>query len=1238
VEILALRSERRPSISCRILTQGCLLMDRKTILSGSTALAGSMRLTLGGLMSSLVLVPIPHANALPVDGTVAAGSATIAATKGAVQINQTTQNAVINWQSFSIGQGEAVTFQQPNKTAVSLDRVIGGNPSSIAGSLSANGQVILVNPSGVLFTKGAQVNVGGLVASTLDVSNANVMAHTYKFAGSSTAGVVNKGSITANGGYVALLGANVDNQGVITAKLGTVVLAAGSAVTLDVAGNGLLNVAVDQGAVNALAKNGGLIKANGGQVVMTAQTASQLLKTVVNNTGIIEAQSIDAHNGTIRLLGGTAGGIVAVSGTLDASGSRPGQSGGNVVVTGNTVVLRGHAKINVAGAMGGGSVLIGTASPTAVPQATKVAMGKNVVITADSLATGNGGAVVLRSAGLTKVLGTITTRGGARSGNGGQVETSGQQVTTAATTTVNALAPHGTTGKWLLDPINYTIANAGGDETPASVEASLALANRTITATDNITVSDPITWSTPETLTLAAGNLVTVNGAMTASTAGAGIILTGGQGVVINAPLDADGIGNLIQLNATTGDLNINAAVTASASGAQVQLNAGHDVNVNAMTGLTPGGVVTASAGGSITFVADTLGVPGPTGGAVNICTTCAVTSTSVTVFYSPPNGYASPTPYTGFTAYEWVFVQANNKTYDGTTAATARFYGDPTVGGTIDVGLTGGTMSFADRNVGAAKPVTFSGYSINGSGAGAYALFSGAGITTANITPAPLTVTANSSAKTYGQTVTLAQTAFTANGLLGGDTIAGVTETSPGTPATAAVAGGPYTITPSNAVGGSYVATNYTTTYVPGALTVDPAPLIVTANNAAKTYGQLITLAPTAFTSAGLQNGDTIAGVTETSPGTAATAPVVGSPYTINASNAVGGTYVPSNYLTTYVPGDLTINPAALAITPDTAVKTYGQAITFDPAAFTSSGLQNGNTIAGVTEASSGAAATAPVAGNPYAITASNAVGEGFTPSNYLITFNAGVLTVIPASLTVTANSASKTVGQSTTFAPTAFTVAGLQNGDTIAGVTETSPGAAANATVAGGPYAITASNAVGGSFTPSNYNTTYNAGVLTTLPGAASPGGTTPGATSPGAASAGAAFPGAGSPGAASAGAISQGATSPGAASFGGAFDGAPFLGAARSVGTTPGVLTPGGTQSFDTIPAAATLAGTAILVDASVAALGAGGQPVIALVGSPLIVVGQGVRMPAFPAATQPAADVPAAAEYAPKPDRN
>src|SRR5487761_2613839 len=344
---------------------------------GAAATASGVRFALKGLALSLMLAFGSNVDAGPTGGVVSAGSANITSGVGTTTINQASQNVAINWQSFSIGQGEAVRFVQPNSSSVALNRVLGSDPSSILGSLSANGKVFLLNPNGILFGQGAQVNVGGLVASTLKLSDSDFMAGKYNFAGASTAPILNQGSINADGGYVALLGANVSNQGVISAKLGTVALAAGNAMTLDMAGDGLLNVTVNQGAVNALVQNGGMIQADGGQVLLTAQAAGTLLQSVVNNTG------------TIRLLGDAQSGTVNVGGTLDASGTGAGQTGGSV--------------------------------------------GKAVLWSNDS----------------TRAYGSITARGGAQSGDGGLIETSGHWLDVAGIT-LSAGAPHGQSGTWLL--------------------------------------------------------------------------------------------------------------------------------------------------------------------------------------------------------------------------------------------------------------------------------------------------------------------------------------------------------------------------------------------------------------------------------------------------------------------------------------------------------------------------------------------------------------------------------------------------------------------------------------------------------------------------------------------------------------------------------------------------------------------------------------------------------------------
>jgi filamentous hemagglutinin family protein len=320
--------------------------------SCATGRPSAASFAISALSACLMLGFGATAHALPAGGVVAAGGASISSSGANTTITQSTPNVAINWQSFSIAAGQGVQFVQPSSSSVALNRVLGADPSSIMGNLSANGKVFLLNPNGVLFGSGASVNVGGLVASTLAISDADFMAGKYAFTDAGNGTVVNQGTINAaDGGYVALMGKSVSNQGVISAKLGSVVLAAGNAITMDVAGDGLLNVSVAQGAVNALVENGGMIQADGGRVLLTAQAAGDLLKTAVNNTGVIQAQTIANRNGTIMLLGDMQSGTMSVGGTLDASAPNGG-NGGFIETSAAHVNIRDDVRVTTAAPLG----------------------------------------------------------------------------------------------------------------------------------------------------------------------------------------------------------------------------------------------------------------------------------------------------------------------------------------------------------------------------------------------------------------------------------------------------------------------------------------------------------------------------------------------------------------------------------------------------------------------------------------------------------------------------------------------------------------------------------------------------------------------------------------------------------------------------------------------------------------------------------------------------------------------
>jgi filamentous hemagglutinin family protein len=299
---------------------------------------------------------ISGAQTLPTGGNVVSGHAGIASSGNTLTVTQTTARMAADWQSFSIGRGNTVNFVQPSATSVALNRVLGSDVSVIQGALHANGQVFLINPNGVLFTPTAQVNVGGIVASTLSMSTADFMAGNYKLEGASSNAIVNQGRITASGdgssggkgGTVALIAAKITNTGTLTANQGHVLLGAGSKVTLDLGGP--VKLQVTQGALEALIEQGGAIKADGGLVYLTAKAAGELATTVINHTGITEARSLSANSsGEIILESGHA---IVQTGTLNASGV----VGGQVTLKTHNLIDAGTTLAN--GQRQGGSIRI----------------------------------------------------------------------------------------------------------------------------------------------------------------------------------------------------------------------------------------------------------------------------------------------------------------------------------------------------------------------------------------------------------------------------------------------------------------------------------------------------------------------------------------------------------------------------------------------------------------------------------------------------------------------------------------------------------------------------------------------------------------------------------------------------------------------------------------------------------------------------------------------------------------
>jgi filamentous hemagglutinin family protein len=501
------------------------------------------------LAAALIAVP-PAARANPLGGQVVGGQANIQGqgTK-TVTVTQGTQNAIINWNTFNIGVGETTQFIQPNAGAIALNRVIGGlGPSEIYGHLKANGRIFLVNPNGVIIGSTGVISTAGFLASTNDIRNADFMAGNYKFniPGRLDASIVNLGQITAaDGGFAALVAPGVRNAGVITANLGNVALASGNGFTLDFYGDKLITLQVgDQIAnkvidvatgqtLNSLVKNEGVLRANGGQVALTAAAARHVVNSVINNKGVIEANSVGTRNGMIVLGAATAGTkhtrakqTVKVSGTLSAAGQKTGEKGGIIQITGEKIVVR-NAKLDASGQAGGGTVLVGRdLNGSTMLAATSVRIDANTHLDASAKTIGDGGKVVVWSTGATSVAASIYATGGTTGGNGGLVETSGQTVNFTGIH-VDTSAPAGASGHWLVDPTNL-IVDAGSAKTIAdnlattditlqtNLDGSTLGPGVTTGGPGDIVVNAAVNWSSTHTLTLNAAHDIVFNASVSA--------------------------------------------------------------------------------------------------------------------------------------------------------------------------------------------------------------------------------------------------------------------------------------------------------------------------------------------------------------------------------------------------------------------------------------------------------------------------------------------------------------------------------------------------------------------------------------------------------------------------------------------------------------------------------------------------------------------------------------------------
>jgi filamentous hemagglutinin family protein len=405
---------------------------------------------LGAFLSSF------QAQANPAGGNVTAGSATIETQGNTLNVHQSSDRAVIDWRSFDIGVDEETRFYQPSSNSFVLNRVNSATSSQIYGKLTANGGVMILNQNGVVFGKDAQVDVGSLAVTTSAISDEAFMAgnHTFTPGSNPDAKIVNEGTISVrDAGLVGLVAPQVENKGVINARMGKVALASGDAFTMDMYGDNLIRVSVSDDVAQQVVRHSGAINAEGGIVQMTAAAARDVVNSLIDVSGDVNATRIDNTGGRILIqaegsngTGRSGNSTVLVSGKLNATGNI---EGGKIEVFGDHVALKNGAEVNASGQIKGGTVHIGGeylgGGSTQRAKATVIQSGASVK------ANGKDGEVIVWSDNYTNFAGKIEANG-----EGSFVETSSKDILTAT----GRVYAEG--GEWLLDPGDISVQNDGG--------------------------------------------------------------------------------------------------------------------------------------------------------------------------------------------------------------------------------------------------------------------------------------------------------------------------------------------------------------------------------------------------------------------------------------------------------------------------------------------------------------------------------------------------------------------------------------------------------------------------------------------------------------------------------------------------------------------------------------------------------------------------------------------------------
>jgi filamentous hemagglutinin family protein len=575
----------------------------------------------------------------PTGANVVRGTAAIHQAGNLLQITNS-PNAIINWQSFSIGANEITRFIQQSPSSAVLNRVTTQNPSQILGTLQSRladgltrgGKVFLINPNGIVFGAGSQIDVGGLVASTLNMTDKDFLDGNLRFGDGLGKNLINQGEIaTSSGGSVYLVGSAVTNQGIIRSPQGEVILAAGNSVEL--VSPGAPNLRVEVVAGDNAARNLGQVVADAGRVGIYAGLVTQsgtlradsavaeggriVLKATKNAT--LEAGSVTSASG---VSGGSvtvqSGDTTLVAGAVEAAGATG--KGGTIHALGNLVGVIGDANIDASGNTGGGTVLVGgdfQGKNPGVQNAYRTYLGPDAVIRADAAASGNGGKVIVWADDVTRVYGSVSAHGGTESGNGGFVEISGKGSLDFGAR-VNVGAANGATGTLLLDPQDIVISNTTTTDnnqlnanTPTGGDPAGAIFFGDSSGSA-FTISDEALEAQTGNIVLQASRDITVNnnlsGGLNLVNQGAGerVVLQAGRDITIGSPISTAGAAIVLEADSVhsssgaangTGTLTINAAVTSN-GGHITLIGGGNPILSGGGISLSENQTINAGAGG----------------------------------------------------------------------------------------------------------------------------------------------------------------------------------------------------------------------------------------------------------------------------------------------------------------------------------------------------------------------------------------------------------------------------------------------------------------------------------------------------------------------------------------------------------------------------------------------------------------------------------------------------------------